>query len=122
MQGNHPVGYLLCLMVLTTLLVLGFALVRVRRTLGGEARLATLRHTRRRDAARTGGDPGEAVALYGTAALIGTAWADYHSLRAPHGHAGGSGSSCGGSGGDSGGDGDNSDGGGGCGGCGGGGD
>ncbi|MGY4892163.1 UNVERIFIED_CONTAM: TIGR04222 domain-containing membrane protein [Xanthomonas axonopodis] len=121
-QGNHPVGYLLCLMVLTTLLVLGFALVPVRRTLGGEARLATLRQTRRRDAARTGGDPGEAVALYGTAALIGTAWVDYHSLRAPHGHAGGSGSSCGGGGGDSGGDGGSSDGGGGCGGCGGGGD
>lgn len=37
-QGNHPVGYLLCLMVLTTLLVLGFALVPVRRTLGGEDR------------------------------------------------------------------------------------
>ncbi|PKV13344.1 TIGR04222 domain-containing membrane protein [Xanthomonas prunicola] len=122
-QGDHPVGYLLCLMVLTTLLVLGFALARARRTLSGQTRLDALRQTQRRGAAR----PGELVALYGTAALIGTAWADYHSLRAPHGHAGGSGSSCGGGGGgDSGcgggGDGGGSDGGGGCGGCGGGGD
>ena len=77
---------------------------------------------RPQDAARTGGDPGEVVALYGTAALIGTPWADYHSLRTPHGHLGDSGSSCGGGGGDSGGDGGSSDGGGGCGGCGGGGD
>ncbi|MCC8539547.1 TIGR04222 domain-containing membrane protein [Xanthomonas axonopodis pv. poinsettiicola] len=123
-QGHHPVGYLLCLMVLVTLLVLGFALVPVRRTLAGDAHLEALRQARPRDAARTGGDAGDALALYGTAVLIGTPWADYHSMRAPHGHGGGSGSSCGsGGGGDSGGDGDGgSDGGGGCGGCGGGGD
>ncbi|WP_434989504.1 TIGR04222 domain-containing membrane protein [Xanthomonas melonis] len=119
-QGNHPVGYLLGLIVLTSALVLGFALVPVRRTLAGDACLQTCRQALRRDAARNGGDPAEAVALYGTVALVGTAWADYHSLRAPHGHDGGSGSTCGGGG--DGGDGGSSDGGGGCGGCGGGGD
>ncbi|MEA5123663.1 TIGR04222 domain-containing membrane protein [Xanthomonas floridensis] len=125
-QGHHPIGYLLCLMVLVTLLVLGFALVPVRRTLTGDARLEALRQAQPRDAAQTGGDPGnfgDALALYGTVVLIGTPWADYHSMRAPHGHGGDSGSSScgGGAGGDSGGDG-GGDGGGGCGGCGGGGD
>lgn len=125
-QGGYPVGYLLGCMVLTSVLVLGFLLVPVRRTLAGDARLQARRQAVRRDAARTGADPGEAVALYGTVALVGTPWASYHEIRAPNTHHHDStGSSCGGGGGGDGGDGggdSGGDGGGGCGGCGGGGD
>ncbi|MCF8790358.1 TIGR04222 domain-containing membrane protein, partial [Xanthomonas campestris pv. campestris] len=124
-QGGSPVGYLLGCMVLTSVLVLGFLLVPVRRTLSGDARLQARRQAVRRDAARTGADPGEAVALYGTVALVGTPWASYHEIRAPNTHHHDStGSSCGGGGdgGDGGGGDSGGDGGGGCGGCGGGGD
>lgn len=93
--------------------------------LAGDARLQARRQAVRRDAARTGADPGEAVALYGTVALVGTPWASYHEIRAPNTHHHDStGSSCGGGGdgGDGGGGDSGGDGGGGCGGCGGGGD
>ncbi|MCS3810439.1 TIGR04222 domain-containing membrane protein [Xanthomonas sp. 4461] len=122
LQGGYPVGYLLALMVLVSMLVLGFLLVPVRRSGAGDAHLRERRSTVRPDAARTGNDPGEAVALYGTVALVGTPWVSYHTLRAPTpGNTDSSGSSCGG-GGDSGGGDSGGDGGGGCGGCGGGGD
>ncbi|APO96270.1 TIGR04222 domain-containing membrane protein [Xanthomonas vesicatoria] len=121
LQGGYPVGYLLALMVLVSMLVLGFLLVPVRRSGAGDARLRERRSAVRPDAARTGNDPGEAVALYGTVALVGTPWVSYHTLRAPtSSNSDSSGTSCGG-GGDGGGDSDG-DGGGGCGGCGGGGD
>ncbi|MEA9563363.1 MULTISPECIES: TIGR04222 domain-containing membrane protein [unclassified Xanthomonas] len=124
LQGGYPVGYLLALMVLVSMVLLGFLLVPVRRSGAGDARLHERRSEVRPDAARTGNDPGEAVALYGTVALVGTPWVSYHTLRAPtSSNTDSSGSSCSGGGdsggGDSGGDGG---GGGGCGGCGGGGD
>ncbi|KAB7771046.1 TIGR04222 domain-containing membrane protein [Xanthomonas maliensis] len=122
LQGQHPVGYLLGAMVVVSALVLGFALIPLRHTTAGERALERYRQTQVDSRARAGIAPGELVALYGTAALVGTLWEDYHLVRAPPGSSTHSvdTTSCGG-GGDSG-CGSGGDGGGGCGGCGGGGD
>ncbi|KQQ73096.1 hypothetical protein ASF73_10610 [Xanthomonas sp. Leaf131] len=125
LRGGHPIGYLLALMVLVSMLLLGFVLVPARRTLAADQLLQARRSAMKPAAARTGSDPGDAVALYGSVALVGTPWASYHALRAPgsSGSESTGGSSCGGAGDSGGGDGGgDAGGGGGCGGCGGGGD
>ncbi len=113
---DRPVGFLSGLLVLTAL----FALIRFavidRRTRSGLAALATARAgSERLRRAPVATETGLAVALFGTMVLSGSAWGDYHRLRATSGSDGsfssdGGSSGCGG-GGDGGG-------GGGCGGCG----
>lgn len=110
---DKPVGFLTALLVVTTI----FALIRFftvdRRTQAGiDAVEQTRTRSQRLKAAPTMEETGLAVALFGTAVLVGSGWGDFHRLR------GDSGSS---SGGDSGGDGGGGGGcgGGGCGGCGG---
>ncbi|MBB5865154.1 TIGR04222 domain-containing membrane protein [Xanthomonas sp. 3058] len=119
LQGGYPIGYLLALMVLLSMVVLGFLLAPARRTLAGDQQIAVRRETVKPDAARGGADPSHVVALYGTAALLGTPWESYHTLRSPMSTTGDSSTTSCGGGGDSGG---GDSGGGGCGGCGGGGD
>lgn len=107
---DRPVGYLTIFLVVTAAAaVLRFALLN-RRTTSGQAALddARMRQQRLRRAAPRD-EAGLAVALFGTAALAGSALSDLHQLRRAS---------------DSGGDGSSSDGGsgcggGGCGGCGG---
>lgn len=113
---ERPVTYLLILSVISALIALGLLLVDATRTRAGEHALAEARerHARLLRAPR-GSEIGLAVAMLGTIALAGTAWAGYHEVRAP-GNSGSEGSS-GGSDSSSGGDGGGS---GGCGGCGGG--
>jgi uncharacterized protein (TIGR04222 family) len=118
-ERERPVGIL----VLFTLLTLGgvayCVLRKPRRTLAGDrsVRALGIAHARAARAPRDAELP-LAVALLGTAAMSGTAYAGYHEMRAPS-----SGTSSSGDGGssDSGG-GSDGGGGGGCGGCGGGGD
>ncbi|KWV13992.1 TIGR04222 domain-containing membrane protein [Xanthomonas translucens] len=124
LQLQRPVGFLVAAMVVVTLVALGFLLTPPRRNLAGERLLAE------RDAALlTDAGPrhtaqaldlAQPLALAGTGMLLGTPWADYHSLRAPiasgSGGSGCSSSGCGGGGGGGGGGGCSS----GCGGCGGG--
>ncbi|MDL5367573.1 TIGR04222 domain-containing membrane protein [Xanthomonas sp. NCPPB 2654] len=123
LQLQRPVGFLVAAMVLVSMLVLGFLLTPTRRSVAGQRLLAE------RDAALLTDvgprqttqvlDLEQPLALAGTSLLLGTPWADYHTLRTPV--ANGSGSGCSGSGGGGGdGGGGGSCGGGGCGGCGGG--
>jgi uncharacterized protein (TIGR04222 family) len=123
LQLQRLVGFLVAAMVVVTLVALGCLLTPPRRNLAGERLLAE------RDAALlTDAGPrhtaqaldlAQPLALAGTGMLLGTPWADYHSLRAPiasgSGGSGCSSSGCGGGGGGGGG-GCSS----GCGGCGGG--
>lgn len=112
---DRPVGFLTALLLLTAVL----AVVRWhnvdRRTRAGER---LLRHEQARaDRLRRAPMPHEtdqAVALFGTAVLAGSAYAGYHDLRRPTGGDGGGSASS--DGGDSGGG--DGGGGGGCGGCG----
>jgi uncharacterized protein (TIGR04222 family) len=107
---ERPVGFLTALLILTAV----FAVIRWcvvdRRTEAALHALAdeALRNQRLK-IAPTAPEVGLAVALFGTTVLAGSAWADYHKMRASDG--GGSSSSS-----DGGGDGGGS--GGGCGGCG----
>ena len=110
---DRPVGYLSALLVLTAI----FAFVRFavvdRRPRSGLAALHTAQESSERlRRAPVAAETGLAVALFGTMVLSGSAWADYHRLRASSGSEGSvssdSSSGCGGGG----------DGGGGCGGCG----
>lgn len=109
---DRPVGYLSALLVVTTILALIRFAVVDRRTQSGLAALHTARErSERLRRAPVATETGLAVALFGTMVLSGSAWGDYHRLRASSGGDGSvssdSGSGCGGDGG----------GGGGCGGC-----
>ena len=111
---GKPIVFLAVLMVVVSLVALGFLLARPTRTRAGDLAVAKAKseHARAMRAPRPG-ELGLAVALLGTAALSGTAYAAYHQQRVPPSSGDG-----GGGGGDS-----SSDGGGGgsgCGGCGGG--
>jgi uncharacterized protein (TIGR04222 family) len=113
LSRSKPVAFLVILTLIIGVIGLGVLLTRPTRTRAGDRALAEAkqRHARALRAPQHK-ELGLAVALLGTAALSGTAYAQYHQLRSPP-----SDSSGGGCGGDSGGDGG---GGGGCGGCGGG--
>lgn len=107
---ERPVGFLTALLILTAV----FAVIRWcvvdRRTEAAHHALAdeTLRNQRLK-IAPTAPEVGLAAALFGTTVLAGSAWADYHKMRASDGSGIGSSSDGGGDGGCSGG---------GCGGCG----
>lgn len=115
---ERPVAFLVILSIVLGAILAGMLLTKPTRTRAGDAALAEarLQHGRLTRAPRAG-EVGIAVALLGTVALAGTAWAGYHDVRTPP-SGGDASSSSGDSGGssDSGGD----SGGGGCGGCGGG--
>jgi uncharacterized protein (TIGR04222 family) len=109
---GKPIGFLVMLTIILGLIALGFLFTRPTRTRAGDQAVADAkqRHARAVRAPRNQ-ELGLAVALLGTAALSGTAWAGYHQVRAPPSSSsdgGGSDSSSDGGGG-----------GGGCGGCGG---
>jgi uncharacterized protein (TIGR04222 family) len=112
---GKPIGFLVILSILLGLIALGFLISRPTRTRAGDFAVseATTKHARALRAPRNS-ELGLAVALLGTAALSGTAYAAYHQARTPPPSSSDGGSS------------DSSDsssdggGGGGCGGCGGG--
>ena len=116
--AGEPTGYLVVLLVLTVILALLRFFTVERRTAAGVAAVQTLRARHGRLArAPMPDEAAMAVALFGTAVLVGTPWEPVHALRKPEGDGG---SGCGGGGGDSGSsDGGSGCGGGGCGGCGG---
>ncbi len=107
---ERPVGYLTALLIFTTVLALMRWFIVDRRTAAARHVIAdaTLRHQRLKIAPTTP-EIGMAVALFGTTVLAGSAWADFHRMRASD--SSGSSSSS-----DS--DGGSGCGGGGCGGCG----
>jgi uncharacterized protein (TIGR04222 family) len=108
---DKPIGFLVVLTIILALVALGFLFSRPTRTRAGDHAVADAKRKNARALrAPRNGELGLAVALLGTAALSGTAWAGYHQVRAPPS------SSDGGGGGDS----SDGGGGGGCGGCGGG--
>jgi uncharacterized protein (TIGR04222 family) len=116
---DRPVGFLSALLVVTAI----FAIIRWvtvdRRTRAGlDARERAAGRSERLRTAPTTEEIGLAVALFGTAVLVGSGWGDFHSLRRAGGGDGGSSGGCGSDGG--GGGGGCGGGGGGCGGCGGG--
>lgn len=108
---ERPVGYLTILLVITALLALVRFVALDRRTRAGQELLAETRERSERLSRGPAADETDlAVALFGTTVLVGSAWAEFHKMRASSG----SGGDGGGGGGDGGGCG-----GGGCGGCGG---
>lgn len=113
MARDKPVGFLSGLLVITVICTaIRYFAVDVRTRSALTAIKAARRQHERLRRAPTTSETGMAVALFGTAALAGSAFSDFHRLRNP----GGDGSSDSGSS-DSGGD--SGCGGGGCGGCGG---
>ncbi len=112
---EKPVGFLIALLVITGVLAMfRFALLD-RRTRAGEEMLGEARErSERLRRAPAEGETGLAVALFGTTVLVGSAWGDFHRMRAASGDSGSGGGGDGGSGCGGGGCG------GGCGGCGGG--
>jgi uncharacterized protein (TIGR04222 family) len=110
---SKPIIFLVILTAIVAVIGLGMLLSRPTRTRAGDRALAEAkqRHARALRSPQQK-ELGLAVALLGTAALSGTAYANYHQMRAPPSSSGDS------SGSDSGG-GDSDGGGGGCGGCGG---
>lgn len=112
---GEPTGLLVLLLVLTAIAaVTRFATIDPR-TVAGLAAIRDLRAKNDRFArAPRPEEAAMAVALFGTAVLVGTPWEPVHALRRPEGDAGSGGDT---SGGDS--DGGSGCGGGGCGGCGG---
>lgn len=112
---ERPVGFLIAFMIVTAVVALIRLFAIDRRTQGG---MATLKQAQARaerlKLAAPRDETGMAVALFGTAVLVGSPLADLHKLRQSDGGSGGGDSSGGGDGGGSG------CGGGGCGGCGGG--
>lgn len=111
---GRPVGFLTALLFVTALLaILRFAIID-RLTRGGIEVLGRARtRSERLERAPTSGETDLAVALFGTAVLVGSGAADFHRMRASSTS---NSSGCGSSSGDGGGGGC---GGGGCGGCGG---
>lgn len=113
MSRDKPVGFLVMLTIIVGVIGLGLLLSRPKRTRAGDLALTEAKQRLARAIrAPQQKELGLAVALLGTAALSGTAYAQYHQLRAPPSSSGDS------SGGDSS-SGDSGCGGGGCGGCGG---
>jgi uncharacterized protein (TIGR04222 family) len=112
---DRPVGYLTIFLVVTLAAAFLRFAVLDRRTRAGQA---VLEHARRRQErlrrAAPGDEAGMAVALFGTAALAGSAWSDLHGLRRSTASNSDGGSGCGSDGGSG-----SGCGGGGCGGCGG---
>jgi uncharacterized protein (TIGR04222 family) len=123
MMRDKPVGFIVVLTILIAIVAVGFAASRPQRSRAGDRALAQLteRHQREVRAPR-GTEVALAVALVGTSALAGTAWASYHQLRQPPSSGDGGSSSSDSSSSSSSNNDSGSDGGGsGCGGCGGGG-
>jgi uncharacterized protein (TIGR04222 family) len=118
-QRERPVAFLVALCAVMLVITLFFALRRPTRSRAGDQALKDLRrqHARAARAPRDNELP-LAVALLGTAAMSGTVWADYHTLRAPPSSTSSSNDSSSSSSDSGSGDGSS---GGGCGGCGGGG-
>lgn len=118
---DRPVGFLTALLLLTAVLAWIRWRIVDRRTRAGEdllrARQAQADRLRR---APMPAEADQAVALFGTAVLAGSAYGGLHRMRQPNGGDGGGGSAGGGDDGGSGGGGDGGGGcgGGGCGGCG----
>ncbi len=114
---GKPVGYLICLIILTVFFGL-LLMIKPRLTATGEAALREYKKAHARLArAPIAGEFPMAVALSGLAVLVSTEFAPLYSAAQAHGWAGSAGGGCGSGGGCSGGGGG---GGGGCGGCGGG--
>lgn len=114
---DRPVGFLSALLVVTAVLAIVRWFSIDRRTQAGhDARERAAERSTRLRTAPTTDEIGLAVALFGTAVLVGSGWGDFHALRRAGGGDGGGGS--GGCGSDGGGSGCGG-GGGGCGGCGG---
>ncbi|MES2444677.1 MAG: TIGR04222 domain-containing membrane protein [Pseudomonadota bacterium] len=113
LSRDRPVGILTVFLIVTAVLALLRFVIVDRRTRRGRATLHEARaQTGRLRRAATAPETGMAVALYGTAVLAGSGWADFHRMRTAN-----SGGDSGSSGGDGGG-GCGGGGGGGCGGCG----
>jgi uncharacterized protein (TIGR04222 family) len=114
---DRPVGFLSALLVVTAVLAIARWVTIDRRTQAGiDARDRAAERSDRLRTAPTTDEIGLAVALFGTAVLVGSGWGDFHALRrAGGGDGGGAGGGCGADGG-----GGCGGGGGGCGGCGGG--
>lgn len=113
-ERGKPVGFLVALLIVTAILA-AYRFVRTS-ALTNEGRLLLERERERSDRIRRAPESdemGHSVALYGTAVLVGSVYADFHTMRSRQGDSGGDG---GGSSSSSGGDGGC---GGGCGGCGG---
>lgn len=107
---DKPVGFLAGLLIVTAVLALIRYATIDRRTRGGLAALADARRRAERlKGAPTNAEMGLAVALFGTAVLAGSGYADFHRLRTPassdshsstdSGCSGDSGGGCGGCGG-----------------------
>lgn len=114
LERGKPVGFLTTLLIFNAILA-AYRFVRTS-ALTNEGRLLLERERERSDRIRRAPETdemGHSVALYGTAVLAGSAFADFHTMRSRQGDSGGDG---GGSSSSSGGDGGC---GGGCGGCGG---
>ncbi len=104
---GRPVGYLTALLILTAIcaMIRWFTLDR-RTQAGHEAIAEAARRNDRLKRAPTTGEIGTAVALFGTGVLAGSAWHDYHRMRAAgdsstsssSGDSSGGGSGCGGGG------------------------
>jgi uncharacterized protein (TIGR04222 family) len=110
---GRPVGYLTILLVITAVFMLARFAALDRRTRGGQEVLAEARErSERLRRAPASGEADMAVALFGTAVLVGSGWEDFHRMRASDG------SSSGDNGGGSSDGGGSGCGGGGCGGCG----
>lgn len=108
---GEPVEYLTLLMAVTGVLALLRFFIMSARTRAGEEALAKAREQASRlKRAPLPGEAGTAVALFGTAVLVGTPFAQLHAMRQASGSDGGGSSSS---------DGGSGCGGGGCGGCGG---
>jgi uncharacterized protein (TIGR04222 family) len=114
---DRPIDYLTVLLVITAILALLRFLILDRKTRAGQEVLAETRaRSERLSRAPTSGEADLAVALFGTAVLVGSEWGELHRMRANSGSGGDSGSSSSSSS-DGGSDGSGC-GGGGCGGCG----
>lgn len=112
---ERPVGYLGLILLLTAAAAAIRYFTIGRRTAAADEALARAREDSERiRRAPTSDEVGLAVALFGTAVLVGSGWDDFHKLRNAGGDGGG-----GAGGGDGGSDGGSGCGGGGCGGCGG---
>jgi uncharacterized protein (TIGR04222 family) len=108
---GKPIGFLVVMTIILGLVALGFLFSRPTRTRAGDRAVADAKQRNARALrAPRNNELGLAVALLGTAALSGTAWAGYHQVRAPPSSSSDGGSS----------DSSSDGGGGGCGGCGGG--
>ena len=105
---ERPVGYLTALLILTAVAAIIRWIRLDRRTRAGREAVAIAREQAQRlKVAPTTPEIAQAVALFGTPVLLGSAWSDFHRMRhaTGGGDAGTTGGSCGGGGG------------GGCGGC-----